>query len=137
MEKDVPMVRKMFLTFGLLALPSLAWAGSPHFVGDPVLVISGDTLTVSGTEAGLGNEDQIDIVITADALCINGGGKHPRAVNKESIAVAGTFPVQNGKANFSLVAVAGPFQPPCDPPMTIGFANVVVCDTTNNLCRAF
>src|SRR5262245_11901956 len=131
------MTRSILATLSLLVLPYVAWAGSPHFVGDVLLVISGDTLTVSGKEAGLGNEDQVDITITADALCINNGGHHPKAVNKESVAAAGTFPVQNGRANFSLVAVAGPFQPPCDPPMTIGFANVVVCDTTNNLCRAF
>src|SRR5262245_18979038 len=131
------MTRTMLAALSLLAVPYLAWAGSPHFVGDVLLVMSGDTLTVSGKEAGLGNEDQIDITITADALCINGGGKHPHAVNKESVAAAGTFPVQNGRANFSLVAVAGPFQPPCDPPLTIGFDNVTVCDVTNSLCRSF
>src|SRR5262245_66076774 len=83
-QRDIPMVRRIMLTFSLLVWPYIAWAGSPHFVGDPVLVISGDTLTVSGKEAGLGNEDQVDITITADALCINNGGHPPKAVHTES-----------------------------------------------------
>src|SRR5215475_7204668 len=54
-----------------------AWAGSPHFVECSVTT-SGNTLTVDGKEAGLGDEDQITVVVTADALCINSGGNHPR-----------------------------------------------------------
>ena len=45
-----------------------AFAGSPHFVGDITVTRSGSTLTVSGKEAGLGNEDQVHIVVTATAL---------------------------------------------------------------------
>jgi hypothetical protein len=57
-------------------------------------------------------------------------------VNKEDIAAEGDFPVQNGKANFSLTLTAT-FQPDCSPPMTVAFTNVKVCDTTNNICNAF
>jgi hypothetical protein len=112
-----------------------ALAGSPHFVSTSV-VRTDDSLTVFGKEAGLGNEAQVHIVVTTTALCINHGGQHPKAVNKEDLSAEGDFPVQNGKANFSLTLTAT-FQPECSPPMTVAFTNVVVCDTTNNICNAF
>ena len=112
-----------------------AWAGSPHFVSISV-VRTDDSLTVFGKEAGLGNEAQVHIVVSATALCINGGGNHPKAVNKESVSSEGDFPVQNGKANFSLILTAT-FQPECSPPMTVAFTDVEVCDTTNNICQSF
>jgi hypothetical protein len=58
-------------------------------------------VTVSGKEAGLGNEEQVHIEVSATALCVNNGEHHPKAANKESLNEAGTFPVQNGKADFS------------------------------------
>jgi hypothetical protein len=80
-----------------------AMAGSPHFVGTPTFTTSGSTVTVSAKEAGLGDEAQIHVVLTGDALCINNGGNHPKAVNKESVSAADDFPVQNGKANVRSV----------------------------------
>ena len=117
-----------------IAVP-VAWAGSPHFVDSTVTATrSGDSLIVSGKEAGLGDEAQVHIVVTTTALCINGGGNHPKAVNKESVSAAGDFPVQNGKANFSLTLTAT-FQPPCSPPMTVEYTDVTVTDTTNNISQ--
>lgn len=119
---------------GVLAVTG-AWAGSPHFVSDTVVATCSDeTLTVSGKEAGLGDEAQVHIVITATALCINNGGNHPKAVNKTSVSAGDTFPVQNGKADFSLTATAV-FQPDCSPPMTVEFHNITVTDITNNISR--
>lgn len=114
---------------------SPAWAGSPHFVSNTVTATrDGNTLTVSGKEAGLGDEAQVHIVVTATAECINPGSNHPKAANKESISAEGTFPVQNGKANFRLTVTAT-FQPDCSPPMTVVFTNIVVTDTTNNISQ--
>lgn len=113
-----------------------AWAGSPHFVGDPTLTRSGNTLTVSGKEAGLGNEEDVHIVLSATAECINGGGRHPKAANKTSVSSDGYFPVQNGKANFTL-SVTATFQPNCSPPMDVRFTDVTVTDTTNGISRSF
>jgi len=116
---------------------STVWAGSPHFVDDTVQISrSGNTLTVTGKEAGLGDEDQVHIVLTATALCINGGGHHPKAENKQSVTSAGDFPVQNGKANFSLSATAT-FSPSCSPPMTVVFTDVTLTDTTNGISQSF
>jgi hypothetical protein len=117
----------------LMLTATTAWAGSAHFVDDTVTKsVSGNTLTVSGKEAGLGDEAQVHIVVTATALCINNGGKHPKAVNKESVSAADDFPVQNGKANFSL-SVTATFQPDCSPPMTVSFTDITVTDTTNGI----
>lgn len=109
-----------------------AMAGSPHFVGTPTFTTSGSTVSVSAKEAGLGNEPQIHVVLTGDALCINGGGNHPKAVNKTSVAAAADEPVQNGKADYTITATAT-FQPACSPPMTVQFQNLKLTDTTNNL----
>jgi hypothetical protein len=114
-----------------------AFAGSPHFVSNTVTVARTDnSLTVSGKEAGLGNESQVHIVVTATAACINPGDHHPKAANKESISAEGNFPVQNGKADFTLTVTAT-FQPDCSPPMTVVFSNVTVTDTTSGISKSF
>ncbi len=117
----------------VVAFASTAWAGSPHFIQSATTAsVSGNTVTVEGKEAGLGDEAQIHVVLTATAQCINGGGNHPKAVNKESVSAAGDFPVQNGKANWTL-SVTAVFQPSCSPPMTVAFTDITVTDTTNGL----
>jgi hypothetical protein len=115
------------------ALP--ASAGSAHFVDGTVQAVASDdgsSLTVSGKEAGLGDEPQVHIVVTATASCINPGNNHPKAANKESVSAEGDFPVQNGKADFSLTLTAV-FQPSCSPPMTVSWSDVVVTDTTSGI----
>ena len=116
----------------VLAMPN-AVAGSPHFIASSLsTTVSGSTLTVSGKEAGLGDEAQVHVVLSATAECINGGGRHPKATNKTSVSASGTFPVQNGKADFTLSATAS-FQPNCSPPMSVVFVDVVLTDTTNGI----
>jgi hypothetical protein len=115
-----------------LAAPA-ALAGSPHFINSATSAsISGNTLTVTGKEAGLGDEAQVHIVVSATAQCINPGSNHPKAANKTSVSAAADFPVQNGKADFSL-SVTATFQPDCTPPMTVVFTDIVVTDTTNGI----
>jgi hypothetical protein len=41
---------------------------------------------VTFKEAGLGNEPQVHVVLSATALCINGGGKHPPAPSDSPLA---------------------------------------------------
>src|SRR6266536_3018816 len=116
------MVAVLAIATAIFTVP--AWAGSPHFVDSTVSATNTDgTLTVSGKEAGLGDELQVHIVVTATALCINRGGNHPKAVNKEDVSTA---------ADFSLTLTAT-FQPPCSPPMTVEYTNVTVTDTTNDI----
>ena len=124
------------LATAAIAVPA-AWAGSPHFINNAFTITrSDDSLTVSGKEAGLGDEAQVHVVLSATALCINPGGRHPKAVNKESVSAEGDFPVQNGKAEFTLTVTAT-FQPECSPPMTVAFTDVTVTDETNNISKSF
>ena len=118
-----------------LALPALA--GNPHFVGTSTVTRNADnSLSVSGKLAGLGNEDQVLVRVDALAECINPGSKKPQAANKESFSAEGQFPVQNGKADFSLTLVAS-LSPNCSPPMTIRWSNVVVTDVTHGISQSF
>jgi hypothetical protein len=123
------MRRVLLVTVLALATTALAvqaaWAGSPHFVGTPTITRSGDAITVSGKVAGLGNETQINVSVTADVACVNPGNNEPKAENKGATIAEGTFPVQNGKATFSVTGT-GTTSPDCSPPMTLVYSNVVV-----------
>jgi hypothetical protein len=119
----------------LCLLPVPVWAGSPHMVTCTQTTV-GPTLTVDGKEAGLGDETQVNIVLTADAACINPGEHHPKAANKESVTAAGSFPVQNGQALFQL-SVTATFQPECSPPMSVQFTDITVCDVEHDACCSF
>lgn len=130
-------VRRLFVGIVALALPFLlagpALAGSPHFVDAKASVSQdGSTLTAVFKEAGLGNETQINVVLSADAACLNPGDNFPHADNKETFTADGVFPVQNGKADGSLTVTAT-FQPSCSPPMTVVFSNVTLTDVTNGI----
>ena len=116
----------------VMALP-VAHAGNPHFVDDKVTATQdGATLTVVFKEAGLGDEPQVHVVLTADAACVNPGGNKPQAANKESFSAADDFPVQNGRAEGEL-SVTATFQPSCSPPMTVEFSNIVLTDETSGI----
>lgn len=113
-----------------------ALAGSPHFVDDQTtLTQDGNTLTVTGKIAGLGDEDQVHVVLSADAGCYNRGGNHPQAENKDAVLAEGDFPVdQTGKVYFTLSGTAT-FDPsaPCPNPLEIRYSNIVVTDTTHGI----
>ena len=135
------MRRILLVVLGVIAVAALAapaaLAGSPHFINNAFSISrDDDTLSVSGKEAGLGDEAQIHVVLSATALCINPGSNHPKAANKESVSAAGDFPVQNGRADWTL-SVTATFQPDCVPPMTTVFTDVTVTDTTNGLTKTF
>jgi hypothetical protein len=112
-----------------LTVVGAAIAGSAHFVGDPTLTISGNSITVSGKVAGLGNIPQITTTVSGTAECVNPGSNKPKAANKQSVSANGNTPVQNGKANFGVTATAT-FQPDCTPPMTVVFSGVTVTVTS-------
>jgi hypothetical protein len=114
-------VRRLFLiligffaTTGLLI--SSALADSPHFISAGTASINNSgAYVVSGfKEAGLGNTTTTEMITlsigTAQATyaCVNGGGKHPQAANKEtvqkSLTTTGAFPVRNGQTTGSISA---------------------------------
>ena len=126
------------LVGAIAAISTVALAGSPHQVGTCTVTQSGSVLTVDNCkEAGLGDESQINVTISATALCINNGGKHPRAVNKASATANIVVPVQNGKAEFGPVNLTATFSPSCDPPMTVQFTDISIVDTTNGITLVF
>jgi hypothetical protein len=61
---------------------------------------------------------------------------NPKAENKASLSGEGDFPVQNGKAEFSITVTAD-LQPNCSPPMTIVWSDITVTDTTNGISKTF
>lgn len=116
----------------LLLTTGVSLAGSPHFVECSQETV-GNTVSIEGKIAGLGSESQVHIEVTATAACINPGSHHPKAANKESVSAEGTFPVQNGRALFSL-GIEATFSPSCSPPMSVEFTDISACDTEHEVC---
>jgi hypothetical protein len=103
----------------ILALSvSAALADSPHFISASASVNSAGSLVATFKEAGLGTTtttEKITLSATASATyaCINGGGNHPKAANKETVTEplsnSGEFPVRNGQTTGSIsVGPPGP-----------------------------
>jgi hypothetical protein len=114
-------VRRLFLiSIGFLAttglLASSALADSPHFIsaGTASINNAGAYVVSDFKEAGLGNTTRTAVITlsigTAKATyaCINGGGNHPKATNKETVSTSlttvGTFPVRNGQTTGTISA---------------------------------
>jgi len=139
----------------LLALAALmctvviSLAASPHFVGRVTATIDPGTgnLTVSWKEAGLGNNQNINYLATADAtatyVCVNNGGQCPDAANKTTVqgpvSAPGTFNSgKNGTISASLT-----IEPPaatafCPGGQTevladVSYTNIQITDLTNNV----
>jgi hypothetical protein len=117
-------------------------AASAAFAG------SGPNLNVSFKEAGLGDNQNITYVASADGTavyaCINGGGNHPKATNKETVSgpvsATGTFSSgKNGTISQTLTLhppSAGDFSCPNGQKLVLAFVsynNVAITDTTNDV----
>lgn len=144
-------IKIMALAFGAV-VGSLAMsvsavdAGSAKFHSVDSSVDNSGALVVDWDQRGLGN-DNIDYTLTADATalyaCINGGGKHPQAANKESfegsVSAGGTFEPKNGRIVASLTAGPLPapdFQCPNGQRRVLAavtYTNIVLTDTTNGV----
>src|SRR4029077_174690 len=84
---------------------------NPHFINASAAVDNSGNLVCSFKEAGLGTTvSTTHISCAADATagyaCLNGGGKHPQAANKETVSGpvsgGGEFPVRNGQTTGSI-----------------------------------
>lgn len=130
----------------MLLFATSAFADAPKFHRATSSVDGSGALVVSFDERGLGNGD-IDYTLTADATavyaCINGGGNHPQAANKETVnaevSAGGSFEAKNGRVVASLSAgppSAGAFS--CPPGQrlvlaSVSYTNIVLTDTTNGV----
>lgn len=106
------------------AFTAVALADSPHFISASASIDNAGNLVCSFKEAGLGTTVSTEAVTcSADAsavyACINGGGNHPKATNKETVSGpvsgGGTFPVRNGQTTGSITVAppsAGSFSCP-------------------------
>ena len=109
---------------GLTMESAIASTSGAHFFSATSAVNGNGALVVSWDEAGLGNEN-IDYTLTADATatyaCINNGGNHPKASNKETVqgqvSTGGSFQAKNGRVRASLTT--GPLLDP-DFPVPVG-----------------
>ena len=146
------MKRFTMLTVCLLAIATFmvtaAQAQSPHFLKTSASIQNDGTLTVSFKEAGLGSNANIDYLASANGSatygCINGGGHHPKATNKETVngpvSAGGTFSSgQNGTISQSLTIQPPPpgnFSCPGGQTLLLGsvsYTNVAINDTTNSV----
>jgi hypothetical protein len=132
----------LFFTAG----SALAATSGAHFMSATSSVDSTGALVVNFDESGLGNEN-ITYTLTSDATatyaCINGGGNHPKAANKETfhgdVSGGGTFQAKNGRVRASLSAGpldAGGFTCPGGQRLvlaSVSYSNIVLTDTSNNV----
>jgi hypothetical protein len=129
-----------------LAFASVALADAPKFHAADSAVNNAGALVATWDERGLGN-DNIDYTLTADATavyaCLNKGGNHPQAANKETfnaeVSANGSFEPKNGRVQASLTAgppSAGTFSCPSGQRLvlaSVAYTNIVLTDTTNNV----
>jgi hypothetical protein len=143
-------VRRILLTTATLvaifALAAPAFAAAPKFHAATSSVNNDGALVVSFDERGLGNEN-VDYTLTADATalfaCLNRGGNHPQAANKEAfegqVSTGASFEPKNGRVVADLTA--GPLAAPqftCPSGQrrvlaAVTYTNIVLTDTTNNV----
>ena len=83
-----------------------AFAASPHIVGNPSATVSGNSLILSASVAGLGNVDEVDLsvvgTVQVGSRCYTRSGNKPQAANKQetiNVNQTETFPVRNGRTN--------------------------------------
>jgi hypothetical protein len=132
----------------LLAIAAVVFAQAAVFHTADATVNSAGSLVVSWDERGLGNGGSDGLVhysLTADASatygCINGGGNHPKATNKETLngplsADVALAPSKNGRIIGSLTVGpldAGDFSCPSGQSLVLGsvsYTNVSLTDTT-------
>lgn len=145
-------VASLFALFLVCLLSMTALAVSPHFITASASgPDSAGNLTVSWKEAGLGNNQQIMYTASADAkatfACINGGGKHPKASNKQTVSgpvtATGTFSSdKNGTISQHLQLnppSAGSFACPSGQRFVqafVSYTGVSIMDTTNEITES-
>ncbi len=144
-KKFVWILLSLLMVFVVGVIPVLAT--NPHFVNASASVDNAGKLVVKWKEAGLGNNQLIDYKASADAngfyACINGGGNHPQASNKEAFAgPVSAFGQFNSGKNGQITAALWVDPPPStlDCPngqklvlACVTYINIELRDLTNNI----
>ena len=125
----IPILIAAFLSIAVTASVAMALPTSGvHFNNkETTATRDGDNLLVDFKLSGLGDIDIVAVTVTADAACINGGGKKPKAANKSEVSVGGDFAVQNGSAEGT-VTVTPADRPEllCGTGQSLQYSNVVI-----------
>jgi hypothetical protein len=142
-------MKKMRVTFlvvvCLFASIAVATSGA-HFFSANGTVLDNGQLAVSFDEAGVGQQT-VNYTLSGNAEyawgCINGGGNHPQATNKETsntpVSTGASFTPNNGRVQGTIVTTPAP-QPPsgfsCPSGQTLVLASatytgMILADTTN------
>ncbi len=145
MRRMLVVLAAVFAT-AALAVPA-ALAVSPHFISASATLNADGTLTAKFKEAGLGTNQNINYVLSADGtatyVCVNRGGANPSAQNKTTVhgpvSASGTFNSgKNGNVNGSLTVSPPPSDISCPKGQSlelasVSYTNVTLTDTTNNI----
>jgi hypothetical protein len=152
-------IRTLMATVAVTAIAGVAYADSPHFVSasDSIITTAPDGVTnlgdlvVSWKEAGLGDNMLVAYTAAADgsatSACINKGGNHPSASNKETVngpvSASGSFSSgKNGQITQSLTVEEpspGSFSCPSGQSFvlaSVSYTMVSISDNTNRQSEA-
>lgn len=153
MRRTITALALMAGAISFSATGAFAANGNAHFIKSATYAQrSGNNLTVTFKEAGLAAGSVETVVASATGTatyeCINGGGNHPQAANKETVSTtvtkSGTFTAdKNGNIVGSLtIAPPGPGNFTCPPgqtltgPLNVSYTNVSVTDVTSGATMA-
>jgi hypothetical protein len=122
----------------LLMGSTAAWAASPHIVGTPTTSVSGNSLILSASVAGLGNVPSATFDLKGDvnvsSRCYTKSGNKPQAANKQetiSVNQTTTFDVRNGRTNATFTVT------PLSTLTCPGGQHVVIESVTYNLALTY
>jgi hypothetical protein len=134
-----------------MATPASAATSGAHFFNVSSSVNSAGSLLVSYDEAGVGNSTvNYTINTTASAVyaCINGGGNHPKAANKETVSSSLTVSFSRDPVNGRVTGTTSPPIGPVDKGSfacpsgqtlvlaSVSYTGTTLTDTTNNVSTA-
>lgn len=145
MKRKIAVVALVFVAFALVAQQALAV--NPHFISASGTLNANGSMTVNFKEAGLGTNQNINYLLTADAtatyVCVNKGGANPSAQNKTTVAgpvsATGTFNSgKNGNVTASLTVNPPPSDISCPKGQSlqlasVSYTNITLTDTTNGV----
>jgi hypothetical protein len=136
------------LAFGAAAASATSGA---HFFSASGSIADNGALQVSWDEAGVGNA-QVNYTLSAQSsatyACINGGGNHPKAANKQSVngplsSPNTGFRPQNGRVTVTNGLSVGPLPSNlvCPSGQTfvlacVSYTDITLTDTTNNVATS-
>lgn len=130
----------------VLSISAIALAASPHFTRSAGTVDNSGNLAVTFKEAGLGSNQNINFLLTANATayygCLNKGGKNPSASNKRTVQQAVSKPGSFSSGKNGQISATLTLNPPPKPSdfscpggqklvlAYVAYTNVVLKDTT-------